>query len=269
MVNEGWFAAGMRGFRSLQREIANWVLPPICVLCGAAGRAYGDDLCTACDADLPVDAQPECLQGTELDAIWSAFHYEFPVADMLRQAKFHGRVAFARVLGAAAARRLPAQSIDCLLPVPLHLARLRQRGFNQALEIAMPISTTIRAPIKSNLVRRQVATREQSSLPRAGRRANVAGAFTVIGNVAGLRIGIVDDVLTTGATVHELAMVLKRAGAAQVIALTVARAGRDKDELSTPKQIIERHADKNAHSKIVIVQKSVEAGIAVAMPNQP
>jgi ComF family protein len=243
MVNEPRLASFGHAFRRLREVFSDWLLPPICVLCGAPGRAVGEDLCAECEADLPLAEASAAAGSADLDATWSAFRYEFPVAEMLREVKFHGRVSFARVLGAAAARRLTDESqvwsgeansgaaiaahCECLLPVPLHIARLRQRGFNQSLEIAKPISRAIGLQIRSNLVRRPVATREQSVLPRAQRQVNLKGAFSVAGDVAGLSIAIVDDVLTTGATVQELAHTLKQAGAARVIALTVARTGRE------------------------------------------
>jgi predicted amidophosphoribosyltransferase len=159
MVNQLKITPRRHALRTLACAIEDWLLPPICVLCGAHGRASGEDLCAACDADLPGAVALPAGPSAVLEATWSAFRYEFPVADMLREVKFHGRAAYARVLGVAAGRRLIADirthsgqirsaariiaQCDCLLPVPLHLVRLRQRGFNQALEIAKPISQAI------------------------------------------------------------------------------------------------------------------------------
>lgn len=218
-----------------------WAFPPICITCGSAGAAPGFDLCGGCEADLPLwnqgcpPAQPHSkplpvMTGAgPLDGLWSPFLYDFPVDAMIRELKFAGQLAFASVLGAALARRLqhdpqPLAGIDALLPVPLHASRLRQRGFNQAYEIARTLTTLLPVPLLGGAVVRCRKTHPQTLLSAEQRLRNLQGAFEVRHAVGGLRLALLDDVLTTGATMCELARVLKDAGAARVIGISVARA---------------------------------------------
>jgi len=116
--------------------------------------------------------------------------------------------------------------IDVVIPIPLHTKRLRQRGFNQALLLAHAMSTASSIPLSwDNLVRVR-PTRPQVELTGEERIKNVAGAFAVrrLNEITAKRVMLVDDVFTTGATMNECAAVLKDAGAAQVVAFTLARA---------------------------------------------
>jgi ComF family protein len=131
-------------------------------------------------------------------------------------------------LGAMLARGCPfeAGEHDLVAPVPLYPARLRARGFNQAWMLAAPVARRLGTPIVGSLLRRTRPTDPQVALPERDRRRNVHGAFAVVHRrpVDGLRILLVDDVFTTGATVGECARVLRAAHAAAVDVLTVARA---------------------------------------------
>lgn len=210
----------------LAAALDSWAFAPVCTLCGDPGMQPGFDLCAACESEFPLC--DECVWDEHaLDLRWSAFDYEFPVAGLVRDLKFAGETSYARVLGLATLRRwmphVAVAPLDCLLPVPLHLARLRSRGFNQSYEIARPMARALNLPILERTLRRVRATQPQTTLPAAARLHNVAGAFELYGPVHGLRIGVLDDVLTTGATLQEIARVLKCAGAARVVALSVAR----------------------------------------------
>ncbi|MBS0613070.1 MAG: ComF family protein [Proteobacteria bacterium] len=230
-----WLTKLVRGFE-------NWALPPVCALCSDPGAAPGFDLCAACEAELPAAADTWCAPHADptgqppppaplagLDALWSAFDYEFPVDAMIRELKFGGQVHYARILGLACLRRMrcasrPWASVDTILPVPLHRDRLSERGFNQAREIAVPIARGLGLPLVQDRVWRQRATAPQTLLAADTRRRNLQDAFAVRRPVQGLSLLLMDDVTTTGTTLAELARVLKAAGARRVSAITVASA---------------------------------------------
>ncbi len=223
---------------SLARRVANLAFGGRCFLCRGAARAV---LCAACDADLPrLDAPrcPRCALGAPAgavcgrclartpayDATVAALAYEFP-ADVLVQAlKFRAELALAPLLGALLAARIGgAERVDLVLPVPLAAARLRARGYNQALEIARPVARAAGARLEPRLAERSRDTASQMDLPHAERARNVRGAFRCTRALEGAAVALVDDVMTTGATLDELAATLKRAGAARVVNWVVAR----------------------------------------------
>ena len=211
----------------LAAAVDAWAFPPTCVLCGDAGAHAGFDLCAACEREFPHCELP-ATAALPLDLLWSAFHYEFPVAGLVRELKFGSRLAYARVLGLACLHRWqrqpPGLGLDCLMAVPLHVGRLRTRGFNQSVEIARPVAAGLGLPLLERAVIRTRATQPQTLLPAESRHLNVQGAFELLRPVTGLRIGVMDDVLTTGATLQEIGGVLKAGGASCVVGLTVARA---------------------------------------------
>jgi ComF family protein len=136
--------------------------------------------------------------------------------------KFAGAWDLALPLGERLAQE-PLPPLDLLVPVPLHADRLRERGYNQAALIAMSLGQHRRLPWRGALHRVR-ATRPQLTLDRVGRQANVAGAFAADGLVRGRRIGLIDDVFTTGATAQAAASALLEAGAAGIQVIVVARA---------------------------------------------
>lgn len=209
-----------------------------CFLCRGAARGV---LCAECDAELPRLRRPCCpVCGLETqagdvcgrclarppayDATVAALAYVFP-ADVLVQAlKFRGELALAPALGGLLAARLsPAARVDAVLPVPLAAARLRARGFNQALEIARAPARATGSPLEPLLAERVLDTAEQAALAPAERAKNVRGAFRCARALRGASVALVDDVMTTGATLEELAATLKRAGAARVVNWVLAR----------------------------------------------
>lgn len=166
------------------------------------------------------------------DATITAADYVPPVDQLVMALKFGGRLALApqfadllrdAMLGEAGAHAMP----DWLAVVPLGSQRLRQRGFNQALEVARPLARQLGVPLYPQLLQRMRDTPAQSQLQRDERQANLRNAFAVsqefIDTVRGRHVGVVDDVLTTGATLGEVAATLKRFGAARVTCLVVAR----------------------------------------------
>ena len=151
--------------------------------------------------------------------------YTFPVDAAIKALKFKRRLfyapAFAELLCEAAARMAP--DIDAVLPVPLHWRRRWFRGFNQAVEIGRPVAKHLGVPLLS-CARRRRATPFQSGLNAKERARNLKAAFVIRGPLSYRHVAIIDDVITTGATMREVARVVKRAGAGKVSALAVARA---------------------------------------------
>jgi len=141
--------------------------------------------------------------------------------------KFAGQLHIATVLGELMAGRILDTNVplpELLIPVPLHPIRLRERGFNQALELARVISNKLTIPIDYRSCERSRKTVAQSLLPAKERHQNIKGAFTVHHPFKVKSVAIIDDVMTTGHTVNELASVLKDAGVDHVQVWAVARA---------------------------------------------
>lgn len=225
--------------------IQHWLYPPTCLLCDAAGH-NGRDLCPGCAAALPyaVHACPRCARPLPaaapadtpcgscqkkppaFDSITALLRYEEPARYLLRALKFHQRHACARLLGELLAARLeclPALP-ELIVPVPLHPRRYAERGYNQSLELARPLSKHLGIPLDTQHCRRIRATLPQTELDAGQRRRNLRGAFRVQGNLRASHVAIVDDIVTTGSTVGELARQLKRAGIARVDVWCYARA---------------------------------------------
>lgn len=185
--------------------------------------------CSACGLPRPVGRCPRIATAWHIDRVVAPFEYAPPIDGFLQALKFgHGRM-LGRALALLVAPAVEAQreggptGIDVLVPVPLHRRRLAARGYNQATEVARTLSASLRIPLDSAGVRRTVAAAPQSLLGARARAANVEHAFDAAARFTGLRVAIVDDVITTGATVNALAAVLIRAGAIGVEAWAVAR----------------------------------------------
>ena len=217
-----------------------WVFALRCVVCGEAG-AQGRDLCAACHAALPWQG-PACLRcalplpRTEtcgaclqrpppLTEAHAAFNYAFPLDRLLPRLKFHRDLAAGRVLAQAMAERCTSLvRPDAILPVPLHRARLRRRGFDQALEVAQPLARALQLPLLDCALIRGKTTTAQSLLDAGARRRNLRGAFEVARAVElPVHVVLVDDVMTTGATLHAAARALLAAGVQRVDAWVCAR----------------------------------------------
>lgn len=215
------------------------LFPMHCALCGTASPDRS--LCIGCWNDLPHHSDPACpvcalptLGGDVCGACLqhapafgrtlAAFTYGFPVDRLLQSYKYSGNLTFAKILAEPLARLAdPHPRPDLLLPMPLHAARLKQRGFNQALEIARPISHWLGIPLAINGCERTRDTPTQAGLKWKERRRNVRGAFACNLDLSGKKVAVVDDVMTTGATLDELSDVLRRRGATEVSAWVVAR----------------------------------------------
>ncbi len=219
-------------------------LPACCVLCGVALHGLLD-LCAACANELPLhrDGCPRCAMPLEgaggapcgqcqrqpprFDACLAALRYDYPVREAIGRFKFHGELAAGRVLALLLARRIAALGPEyragiVLVPVPLHRSRLAERGFNQSERIARVLARELALPMAPALAARARRTDDQKALDAAARRRNLATAFTAAPCRA-QRIALVDDVITTGATLDALAAALRAAGAARVEAWCLAR----------------------------------------------
>ena len=154
----------------------------------------------------------------------AAFDYRYPLAELLHRFKYGGQLALGRFLADALAGRVTGERWpDLLIPMPLYPTRLRERGFNQAVEIAKRMAMVTGLPLAFDALAKVRDTAPQASLPWKERQANVKGAFALTADIAGKRVVLVDDVMTTGATLNEAARVLMKSGASEVAVWVVAR----------------------------------------------
>jgi ComF family protein len=225
--------------RCSTRHICGALLTQDCLLCGAVSGAA--IVCSACVGDLPrLPAQhcPQCALPTptgercgrclakppHYDATLAAFLYDFPVDKLVQSFKYAHRLALGAYFGQQLAALSKACSVDFLMPLPLHPQRLRERGFNQALELARPLAAAHGWAIDTQHCSRIRHTPAQAQLPWRERAKNIRGAFDCSVDLSGKKIALVDDVMTTGASLNECARTLKLHGAAQVTVIVLARA---------------------------------------------
>jgi ComF family protein len=223
--------------RPLGARLLDRLLPQDCQLCGAPDS--GELLCSACMADLttlpdehcPICALPtpsstvcgECLRRPpHFDATFASLAYAFPTDQLVQSFKYGHQLAlaglFVKLMGSGAVPKG-----DILIPLPLSKERLRERGFNQAVEIAKLLAQQTRIPLDLHACVRTVDTAAQASLPWKERRANVRHAFECTIDLTGKYVVVIDDVMTTGTTLDEFAKTLKYHGAAHVSNWVLAR----------------------------------------------
>lgn len=208
-----------------------------CLLCGTYSHA--GVCCAACDAELPRLSEAHCpicalpspsgavcgaclRQAPAFDNTVAAFSYNFPADKLIQALKFSERLILVNFLAEALMARVKTKPA-CLVALPLHPARLRERGFNQSLLLARRISSRLGIPLLLDACERVRNTAPQSGLPWKERDKNMRQAFTCGADLRGKHVAIVDDVMTTGASVGELARALKQAGASEVSAWVIAR----------------------------------------------
>jgi ComF family protein len=239
----------------LAQRLANLIAAPVCLLCHGDGQSldelWGLDLCQFCEqacalvpttcprcgerAEKPMECATCRVHPPPYDAAFCLFAYQDPADLLVTSLKFRHELAAARVLGTlfarhciAAGRALP----QCLIPVPLHATRYRERGFNQSMEIARHMAPRLRnagrqLAIRGDLLQRVRATDAQSELDAAGRAANLAGAFRARGRNMPQHVALLDDVMTTGHTAAAAALALKAGGCQRVEIWACARALRE------------------------------------------
>ena len=235
-------------FSSITGSVIRLLYPPRCLMCARPG-SDGADLCHHCHQTLPFNhtaciscALPlppntsegavcgRCQKKAPLyDQAFSLFSYEQPVIWLIQQLKFNEKLAHARLLGELLSasnciNQIQADEDICILPVPLFKNRLRQRGFNQSIELARALSKKTGWSMELHRVQRVRETSAQTGLDAKARRKNIRGAFEVVESLLHKHVVVVDDVVTTGSTVNELSRILKRAGVKKVTVLSLARA---------------------------------------------
>lgn len=228
----------------LRHTLLDWLYPPVCELCSAPAqqtmalckRCLGDlrqnlHACAVCANPLPDAAAQRLVCGSCLktppffDSVYAPYLYHPPADKLIIALKFRNRLLVAGLLAALMSKNLDgANKPDCLLPVPLHRKRLRERGYNQAGELARALAKRFAIPVVRAAVRVR-HTPAQSSLSLAQRERNVQGAFQLrhsfLENYR--HIAIIDDVVTTGSTVNELARILRLAGMEKIQIWSFAR----------------------------------------------
>ncbi|MBL8446287.1 MAG: ComF family protein [Zoogloeaceae bacterium] len=217
------------------------LLPRHCLVCGVGSG--GESLCRACRAELPWQdpgACPRCglpgdgrglLCGTcqrhppAFDSTLAAFRYQFPVDRLIQGVKYGQRLDALAFLAESLGMTIPRHGgeVDLIVPMPLHPRRLADRGFNQAAEVARRVSRCTGIPWAADALVRDRDTPPQVALPWRARLANVRGAFRCTHDLTGRRVALVDDVMTTGASLHEAARAVKSRGAKSVCSWVVAR----------------------------------------------
>lgn len=224
------------------KKIINFILPWTCLLCH--DKADDMDLCQGCYQDLPwlstyceqcalplPRAHSICgkcqITRPWFDRTIALFHYNDPIKNMLSRFKFYHQLAYGRLFSMLLLKKLESYykyeaKPDLVIPVPLHPSRLRQRGYNQALELTRALKK-LSLRVQSQFLKRVRLTVPQSSLESHERLHNVNNAFTVNARDIPVHIALVDDVITTGSTVNECSRILKKKGVKQITVLSIAR----------------------------------------------
>ena len=226
----------------VRRVLSRWLYPWRCLLCHAPGMD-GLDLCRDCAAQLPRNrhfcqrcAEPlptstNCCGRCQRhpppwDRAWAPFRYAWPLDRLVSRYKFSANLAAGRTLTTLwQVEQIPLERPELIVVVPLHPSRMRQRGYNQALELARSLAKPLAIPCRHDILTRVIATTAQTKLDAMARRRNVRHAFRVRpGSVLPTHVAILDDVMTTGATLDACTRALKHAGIKRVDVWALARA---------------------------------------------
>ncbi|NJC88047.1 MAG: ComF family protein [Desulfuromonas sp.] len=232
------------------RACCDLLLPPACLLCGERLPAGTPamEFCPTCRSGLPQPAVARCpvcavayrtlipashhceaclRQPPPFVKVHAVGPYAGTLQDAVQRFKYHGQLPLERPLGTMLAEAVLAGGgslPELVIPVPLHQSRLRERGYNQALQLSRQVGSALGIPVAPALLHRVKATAAQQGLDAVARKSNLKGAFAVTRPFTGRRLLLVDDVMTTGATVRECASVLCKAGAVSVEVAVLGRA---------------------------------------------
>ena len=234
---------------NLSRVVLDFVYPPVCLICKEVIREelsqnFKASVCSDCWDNLEIEEKqfcPECkveLENSQLhncsaylNKVYALGVFDENFQALIHQFKYKGKISVGKRLGQRLAEELRRQNLSdfiYLIPVPLHPARKRERGFNQSEILCEALARDLNLQFPQNILSRIKNTKDQTKLSIEERKQNVAGAFQVNDKQKILhdkKIILVDDVITTGATLNECARVLKQAGAKEILGITIAKAG--------------------------------------------
>jgi len=236
------FAVNLKGLLGVNSAPVAIFSGSRCFLCSSPSNGH-ETMCRACLNDIMVntDACPACAKANTASNIcadclsqpWqfikkatTLFQYHYPVNHLVQHMKYKQGIDIASHLGKMFCTLLPSENAalpDCILPVPLHSGRLISRGYNQSIELARPLSRQLGIKLDTSSCKRVRATMPQAGLSAKKRKQNVHNAFTVSKKIGYNHVLLVDDVITTGSTVNELARMLSLAGVVRIDVLAVAR----------------------------------------------
>lgn len=230
---------------NMVQNFLTYFMPPRCILCGDKGFE-NRDLCESCYLELPKNTPrcyqcasnfvtsnssivcPNCLDSAPaFDETFAPFSHDRAIRYLIIQLKFHNHCPSVRLLGSLLADYLKktAELPDCIIPIPLHKNRYCERGFNQSIEIARILSKRLELPLDLYSCSRHRDTAHQIGLTGTQRNENIKNAFSISPKFNAKHVALVDDVMTTGSTVNELAAALKIAGCHRVQVWVCAKAG--------------------------------------------
>lgn len=224
-------------FLNIRTKIRQALPAQPCLLCGSF--SHHGAWCEACDSMLPYLNAPHCphcalptLNGDicgrclkrlpQFDRTLAVFAYAFPLDKLVQALKFGERLMLVDGLADSLVQRVKVRP-DCIIAMPLHRSRLRERGFNQSQELARHIADSLDIPLLPHACQRVRDTPPQSALKWKERGKNMRNAFTCTPDLSGKHVAVVDDVMTSGASLNEVALALRNAGAREVSAWVIAR----------------------------------------------
>jgi len=201
------------------RNLLNFLFPPLCPVCEE--RLSEEGICEVCWEDIlkHLLLEPKVFYGFK---VYSLLWYGGKVRDAIERMKYHGMRTLGEFFAVSLADYVQHEGVEVVVPVPLHPARVRERGFSQTDVIARAIARDLQIPFRKVLFRNRY-TRPQALLGREDRGRNVSGAFSCLQKLNGETVLLVDDVITTGSTFYHAASVLIKAGAGRVVGATIAR----------------------------------------------
>ena len=233
---------------NLSRVVLDFVYPPVCLVCKEVIREEFLPeskalVCSCCWNNLEIEEKPFCPEckvelkisqlhdcSAYLNKVYALGVFDENFQALIHHFKYKGKISLGKRLGYRLAEELKGQNLSdftYLIPVPLHKVRKRERGFNQSEILGEALAQKLNLRLPQNILIRIKNTKDQTKLSIEERKENVAGAFQVQDKqkiLHGKKIILVDDVITTGATLNECARVLKQAGAKEILAVTIAKA---------------------------------------------